>query len=256
MRSLVAFLKKEALAQLRSAKLYILVGVFMLLCIMNPAVAKLTPWMLEAMSESMAQAGMNITVTEVTVLDSWVQFFKNIPMGLIVFVILQSNIFTAEYRRGTLILALTKGLDRYKVLISKALTLVVLWTLGIFLCFGITYLGNSLFWDNAPAQHLLLSVTCWWVFGLWVMSLVVLFSAIFSSNVGVLGCVAGTVAVAYLPGLFSKTAEYSPILLMSGSALNYGLAQPKDFAWALGITLGLTALAFAASIPLFNKKQL
>jgi ABC-2 type transport system permease protein len=256
MRSLLAFFKKESLAQLRSVKFYILGGLFILFGLMNPLIAKSTPWLLEVMSDSLAQAGMNITVTEVTVLDSWVQFFKNIPMALIIFVILESNIFTGEYRCGTLILTLTKGLDRYKVVIAKAVMLILLWTVGFFLCFGITYGCNALFWDNAKAQNLLLSATCWWVFGLWVVMLLVLFSAIFSSNIGVLGCVAATVAVAYVPSLLPKTARYSPVLLMNGSALNYGVAVPKDFGWALGITVGLTVLCFAASIPLFNKKQL
>lgn len=256
MRSLLAFMKKESLGQLRSAKLYILAGLFVLFGLMNPAIAKLTPWLLEEMADSLAQSGMNVTVTEVTVLDSWVQFFKNIPMGLIVFVILESSIFTGEYRSGTLVLSLTKGLDRYKVLIAKSVTLVVLWTVGFWLCSGISYSCNQFFWSNKDAQHLLLSVTCWWVFGLWVLMLVVLFSAIFSSNIGVLGSVAGTVAVSYLPSLLPKTAKYSPIFLMNGSTLNYGLAQPKDFSWALGITVTLTVLCFLASIPLFNKKQL
>ena len=256
MRSLLAFLKKESLAQRRSAKFYILGGLFVLFGLMNPAIAKLTPLLLEEMADSLAQSGMNITVTEVSVLDSWVQFFKNIPMALIVFVILQSNIFTVEYRSGTLVLSLTKGLDRYKVLLAKAFTLVVLWTVGFWLCFGISYGCNEFFWSNQDAQHLLFSVTCWWVFGLWVLMLVVLFSAIFSSSIGVLGCIAGTVLVSYLPSLLPKLAKYAPTYLLDGNSLVYGLAEPKDYGWALGITAALTVVCFCISIPIFNKKQL
>ena len=39
--------------------------------------------------------------------------------GLIAFVLLQSSIFTREYTSGTLTLSLTKGLARYKVVLSK-----------------------------------------------------------------------------------------------------------------------------------------
>ena len=256
MRSFLAFLKKEALGQLRSGKLYILAGLFVLFGLMNPAVAKLTPLLLEAMADSLAQTGMSVTVTEVSVLDSWVQFFKNIPMALIVFVILESSIFTGEYRSGTLVLSLTKGLDRYKVLIAKSVTLAALWTVGFWLCFGISYGCNEFFWSNQDARHLLFSVACWWVFGLWVSVLVVLFSSVFSSNIGVLGSVAGTVAVSYLPSLLPKLAKYTPTFLLGGSALNAGLAQPQDYSRTLGITVVLTVLCFCISIPLFNKKQL
>lgn len=256
MRSLLAFFRKECLAQLRSAKLYILAGLFILFGVMNPAVAKLTPWLLEEMSDALAQSGMNIVVTEVSVLDSWVQFFKNIPMALIVFVILQSNIFTTEYRSGTLVLSLTKGLDRYQVVVAKSVILAILWTVGFWLCAGITYGVNEFFWSNADAQYLLFSITCWWVFGLWVLMLMVLFSTIFSSNIGVLACTGGVVMVPYLLSLLPKLSKYLPTYLLGGNALNYGLSKPEDFGWSLGITAGLIIFCFCASIPLFNKKQL
>ena len=94
MKSLFAFMKKEFTAQLRSGKIIILAGVFLLLGIMNPGVAKLTPWLLEMMADSMAESGMNITITTPSALDSWTQFYKNIPIGIIVFVVLEGGIFT------------------------------------------------------------------------------------------------------------------------------------------------------------------
>ena len=111
MRSLLAFTKKEITEQARTGKLLFLGILFVLFGIMNPAVAKLTPWLMEQMADSLADMGMNITEVTVTAMDSWVQFFKNIPMALIAFVLLESSIFTKEYRSGTLILSLTKGLS-------------------------------------------------------------------------------------------------------------------------------------------------
>ena len=133
MKSLLAFIKKETMEQLRSGRLIILGILFVLLGIMNPAVAKLTPWMLEIFADSLAESGMTVTNVTVSAMDSWVQFFKNIPIGLIAFVLLQSSIFTKEYGSGTLVLSLTKGLARFKVVISKTAVLAVLWTLGYWL---------------------------------------------------------------------------------------------------------------------------
>lgn len=153
-------------------------------------------------------------------------------------------------------LSLTKGLERYKVLTAKTLALLLFWTVGYWFCFLVTYGVNMIFWDNSGAAHLLLSALCWWLFGLWVLTLMVLFSTVFSSNIGVLGCVAGTVLLSYLPSFLPKVDQYLPTFLLNGSALNYGLTQPKDYGWALAVTGILSLVCLFASIPLFNKKQL
>ena len=51
MRSFIAFFKKELLESARSGKFMILGILFFAFGVMNPAVAKLTPWMLELMAE-------------------------------------------------------------------------------------------------------------------------------------------------------------------------------------------------------------
>ena len=256
MKSFLAFMKKEITEQVRSGKLTILAMLFILFGIMNPAVAKLTPWLLEVMADSMAESGMTVTVVSITAMDSWVQFFKNIPMALIVFVLLQSSIFTKEYSSGTLILSLTKGLERFKVVIAKALLLFILWSVGYWLCFGITYGYNAYFWDNVIAQSLTFSVVCWWLFGVWVIALTVLFSTMASANTGVLLGVGGTVLVSYLVGLLPKISKYLPTTLADGTSLIYGAAQTDDYIPAIAITAAVTLLCFAVSIPLFNKKAL
>ena len=256
MKSLFTFIKKECMEQLRSGRLWITLVLFVLLGIMNPAVAKLTPWLLEVMADSLAESGMIVTDVKVSAMDSWVQFFKNMPIGLIAFVLLQGAIFTKEYSSGTLLLSLTKGLERHKVIISKAGVLCVIWSLGYWLCFGITYLYNSYFWDNSVAQNLLLSVVCWWLFGVFVISLMTLFSTISTSNTGVLLGTGAIVLVSYIVGLLPKTNKYLPTLLTDGNSLIYGVAQSKEYIVAMIVTAIATAICFAISIPIFNKKHL
>lgn len=256
MKSLLAFTKKETTEQIRSSRMMILGILFLVFGIMNPAIAKLTPWILSTFAESMAGSGMVITTVTVTALDSWVQYFKNLPIALIVFVLLQSSIFTKEYQSGTLVLSLTKGLKRYKVVISKAFTLIVLWTVGYWLCFGTTYAYNSYFWDNSVAQNLIFSGVCWYVFGLWVIGLMILFSTISSSNTGVLLGTGGVIMVCYLVGLIPQVGEYLPTRLMDGNSLIYGAAQPGDYVMSLLVTVTTGPACFIASIPIFNKKNL
>ena len=253
---MIPFLKKEILEQLRSGKLMILSILFVLFGIMNPATAKLTPWLLEMMADSMAQGGMTITAADPTALDSWMQFYKNIPMALIAFILMESNIFTREYQSGTMLLSLTKGLSRYKVVIAKSLVLILLWTLGYWLCFGITYGYNAYFWDNSIAKNLITSVVYWWVFGLWVIGLVILFSTLSNENTGVMVGTGGIVLVSSLLSFFPKLSKYLPTSLTDGNSLIYGLVDADKYttAFVIAAVTGLTCIAL--SIPIFNKKQL
>lgn len=256
MRSLLAFIKKEVTEQLRSGKLMLLGILFVLFGIMNPAIAKLTPWLLETMADSLAESGMIVTDVTVSAMDSWVQFFKNIPMGLIAFVLIESNIFTKEYDSGTLVLSLTKGLERFKVVVSKTIVLTVLWTIAYWMCFGITYGYNAYFWDNSIAQNLMFSVVCWWLFGLWVIGLLILFSTVTGTNTGVLCGTGGVVFALYLVGLLPKCSKYLPTFLTDGNSLIYDMAEIEKYMPSLMIAVITSVVCFVISIPIFNKKQL
>lgn len=256
MKSLIAFMKKEFTEQLRSGRLMILGLLFVLFGIMNPAIAKLTPWLLETLSDSLAESGMMVTDVKVSAMDSWVQFYKNLPLGLIAFILLESSIFTKEYTSGTLVLSLTKGLKRYKVVVSKTVVPTVLWTIGYWMCFGITYGYNAYFWDNSVAQNLIFSVVCWWLFGVMVIALMVLFSTVSSANTGVLLGTGGMVLAFYLVGLLPKCGKYLPTYLMDGNSLIYGLAEVKTYMPSLMIAIAVSVICLAISIPIFNRKQL
>lgn len=256
MKTLFAFMKKEIMEQIRSGRLMILGILFILLGIMNPFFAKLMPWLFEILADSNPESSMTITVSSVSAMDSWAQFFKNIPIGLLAFVLLQSNIFTKEYQSGTLVLSLTKGLERFKVVISKTVVLIVFWTIGYWLSFLITYGYNAYFWDNSVACNLIFSVVCCWVFGVLVISLMILFSTIANSNTTVLIGTGIIVFVSYLLGLLPKIDKYLPTLLTNGSSLIYGVVEAKTYVISLIMAIAISLTCFVVSIPLFNKKEL
>ena len=256
MKSMLAFAKKEWTGQARSGQLMILSIIFILLGIMNPAIAKLTPWLLEMMADALAESGVIVTAVAVDAMDSWMQFFKNVPLGLLAFLLIESSVFTSEYQSGTLVLAVTKGLDRYKILVSKSALLVALWTAGYWLSFYITYGYNAYYWDNGVAQNLVFSVVCWWLFGFLTVALTVLFSTIARSNTGVLIGVGAAVLALYVISLFPETMTFSPLFLTDGNALIYGTVSASIYTTALVSTIVLSALCFGISVPIFNRKQI
>lgn len=256
MRAWFAFLKKEWMESFRSGKLAILLILFVLFGIMNPAIAKLTPWLMELMADQLAGSGLTVGTAEVNALTSWAQFFKNIPMALIVFVLIYSNSFTKEYQTGTLIPMLTKGLPRGKVVHAKASCMLSVWTLCYWLCFAVTYGYNAFFWDNGIAQDLGLAALLWWLFGIWTVCLTVLFSTVCRNHTGVLLGTGGTVLAAYLIALLPKLREFSPMYLTTGSALLTEATAPDAYARSIAVTAILCIVCALVSTPVINRKQL
>lgn len=243
MKTLFAFVKKELLETVRTGRLCILLAVFLLLGAMNPAIAKLTPWMMELMSDALAASGMDITISTVSAADSWMQFFKNLPIGLIVFLVFASSAFPREYQSGTLITALTRGLARWKILAAKAVVQMLLWTACYWLCYGVTAGANAGLW---PEQSIPLTLILhWYLAGLWLIAALVLWSVILRSTIGVLLGTGGTYLACYLLGLFPALAAYLPTTLMSGGD------------WRTVLLASITGLlALTAAVPIFRKKQL
>lgn len=256
MKSLLALTKKEYLEAARTGKIILLVLLFVLFGIMNPAIAKLTPWMMEMMSDTMAESGLTVTDIQVDAMTSWTQFFKNIPIALVVFVLIFSDIFTKEYKSETLLLMLTKGLSRYKAVLAKTALLLSLWTVGYVTCFAITYGYNAYFWDNSIANNLFFSAAIWWLFGIWVICFIVLFSSLLKNNTSVSLCIGGAVLLAYLLGIIPKIKAYSPTILMDTNSLLVGAEETDAYMKAIIIAVFLCIVCISVSIPAINRKQL
>ena len=177
-------------------------------------------------------------------------------VALIVFVFLYSGIFTKEYETNTLILILTKGLSRYKVVFAKFFVMFTMWTIGYLLCFAVTYGYNAFFWDNSIAVGLLPAMVHWWLFGVWIIGLIVLFSVLVKSYTGVLLGTGGSVLGVYLISFFPKAWKYTPTTLMESASLLIGTKSIEDYGIAVLITILLVVICLIVSITVMNRKQL
>lgn len=255
MKQFMAFIKKEYLEQLRTGKLLLIAIIFCLFGIMNPAMAKLTPWMMEVMSEQLAESGMTVIAVEVNALTSWTQFFKNMPVALVVFLILFSGILTTEYQKGTLINVITKGMKRWKIFLSKMCVMTVAWTLGCLLAYGITFGYNAFFWDNGVAHNINFAVGSFWLFGLWLIFVLGLASVFCDSPAFVLLIVAVAFGAAYLIGMFPALKEYSPSYLLESASLLAGVEDAGNYLSAVLVTIVFILAEIILSVIAFNKKN-
>lgn len=257
MRQLIAFIKKELLEQLRTGKVIILISIFCLFGIMNPAIAKLTPWLMEElMSDELAATGMVVSSVEVNALTSWTQFFKNMPLVLIIFIVMFSGILTTEYQKGTLIFVITKDLKRWKILVSKTALMITFWTLGCLISYGITYGYNVYFWDNSIVHNIGFSVFGFYLLGLWLITVMVL-ASVFAKSASLVTLFTGAAYLAgYLLSMIPKIKKFMPPYLMETTDLFTGTGSTEDYSAAVAVTLILTIVNIFISIVFFRKKNI
>lgn len=255
MRQLVAFTKKEFVEAWRTSKFMILIIVFGLLGIMNPAIAKLTPWLMETFSDSLKEQGMVISEVAVDAMSSWGQYSKNVPMGLIVFLLIFSGILANEFQKGTLINVITKGLKRRNVIVAKTLVMLVLWTLNYWMCFGITYVYNEYFWDNSVASHIVFSAFCSYMLGVWLIMVLIFVSTLVTTSAMVCVGTGAVFFIFYVINIVPDLKKFLPTKLIESSGLLTGSGEPKDYLCSLMIVVIMSIVLFVASIITFNKKK-
>lgn len=253
MKSYLAFTKKEFIENLRTYRLFIMLIVFLLFGFMNPVVAKLMPDILKSASP----AGMKINIPTPTALDSWGQFFKNAgQLGLLVLVIVFCGIMANEFSRGTLVNILTKGLNRSTVILSKFTMAIFIWTASYLLCFAVTYYYTAYFWKMSGLHHMFLSFFSLWMFGVLLISLVILGGVMFKTIFGSLLLTGGIDVVMALINIAPKLQKYNPITLSTDNmSLLTGQKELADFTPAMLICGALIIVFIAVSVMTFNKKQ-
>ena len=96
----------------------------------------------------------------------------------------------------------------------------------------------------------------WWLFGVWIIGLIVLFSVLVKSYTGVLLGTGGSVLGVYLISFFPKAWKYTPTTLMESTSLLIGTKSIEDYGIAVLITILLVVICLIVSITVMNRKQL
>ncbi len=254
MRSMAAFIKKEFMEQIRTYKCFIMLAVFFLFGMMSPLMAKLLPKLLSGMEMN----GMVITLPEPTIFDAYGQFFKNInQMGMIILLLIFGGILSNELTKGTLINILAKGLSRQTVILSKFAAAVVLWTISFVLAALTNYVYSLYFFRDTKVEHLFLSLLCVWMFGILIISLILLASSVTSGSFGGLILSAMVLIILISTAGFQIVAEYHPIVLVTGNmGLIQGSVDPKEFIKPMWCTIIFTVGFLISAIKIFGKKKL
>lgn len=253
MKAYLAFTKKELFELTKTYKLLLIITVFLIFGFMNPIVAKFTPDLMKTLMEE----GIKINLPEPTIFDSWAQFFKNTTqIGFIVLVIIFSGLISNELSKGTLINMLTKGLSRKTVVLSKFTSSTLVWALAYFLSALVTFLYSMLFWKDTQVENLLFSLTIIWVFGVFLISAIILSGILFKTSYGSMLFCGAIVGGLLILNIIPKAQDYNPIELININIdILKGNVEISSVLKSLWITLGASILFVILSISVFCKKE-
>ena len=257
MRTFYIFLKKECFEYIKKYKFFILFILYILFGVMNPLIAKYTPDLLKFLQETVPESGIvidaNISVSD---LDSWQQFYKNIIILLIILFIVFSNNFSSEYRNDKLSSLVVKGASRTGIYFAKLAFVLINWTIGYYISFFITYIMNDVFWTNSNIENLFFVAFCFYFFGVWFLSLELLFAVSFKSQTMVIISQLVIFTLIYLLALIYVVRPYTPIFLTGGYELLNTEIEKLDLIKSFSITSALIVSFILSSVFIFRKKRL
>lgn len=254
MNSSFALFKKELMEFSRNYKLLILTTVFLFFAILSPLTAKFMP---EILTSVLPQEVAN-SFPEPTAFDSWEQFFKNISqLGLFLLVIIFGSILTADRQNGTLVILLTKGLKRSTVIFVKSTFAMIIWSILYWLASAITFGYTAFYWPNNEVQQLFLALFLVWVFGLFIISLIILCNVLFRSFFSTLLSIGGVIVILFILSIFPKLENISLLRLLSdNNFILKNMYQWHDYTVLLIVSAVLILAFHAIAIMIFNRKTI
>ncbi len=253
MSGYVAFVKKEFMENTRNYKLFIMLALFFIFGMLGPLTAKFTPQLVASLASD-----MQITIPEPTALDSWAQFYKNVPsLAFSLMIIIFSGYLSNEYTKGTLIIMLTKGLSRPAVILSKFSVAAAIMTISYWMSFGITYGYTSYFWQGAALPHIFFSAFALWIIGFLYLSILIFGCVLFRQAFPSIIFLLGVTIIMTLLSIPKQLAGYNPLILtLKNVGLISGTVSISEFTIPIVIALILTVGFLFSAVVLFNKKQL
>lgn len=176
--------------------------------------------------------------------------------GLIVTVVVFSGVISSELAKGTLVNLLAKGLSRTAVILSKYTCMALIWTASIILCFGLTY-GYTVYLFPGDSQYSLpISVFCIWLFGAFLLAVLLLSAVMTKTGYGSLLGTGAAVAACLIMDIIPAAHRYNPVALVSDSmGLITGAAEMSSLYGAMLVSFLLALLSVFFSIIIFRKTQ-
>jgi len=244
-----AYIKKEFIEAKRENKLMILFMGFFFFALSTPPMLKLTPKLLEK------QYGAQMSsLFKTSALDSVTNYLgSTLPqICILVLCLTLGGILCNEISKGNIIVPITKGANKISIVMAKfsfyAGVIFIISTVSVIT--NIYYSFIVFQEDFPPIKSVMICSVNVYIYLLFILSLIFLFSSLFKKSMG-----AALLSMGINIGLvFLNTFNYSfnPLKLISDGTKLSGEFSTVPFI----ITVILTILAILAAIYIFMKKEM
>lgn len=253
MRIFLVQLRKELRELWRTRKLMVVVVVLLAFGLMSPIFAKITPDLLESLSEDQL-SGMQIILPEPSTKDATDQFVKNTTQfGLLLIVLVGFSAIVGERERGQLALVFPHPLPRRVFVLAKFAALAILFGVALLIGAIADYGYTALLFEAPELGGFLSMVALLYVWLLCLIALTLLASALGRSMTAAGAIAFGLMLLLSLAGMFTNLAP--------GELTGWGLALATEVdapaRWgALTVTLALIAGGIAGSALILERQEI
>ncbi len=249
----LSFLRKEFKEAYRTKRFLILIALFAFFAILSPLTARYMNEIIASLGQ-----GVQITLPDPTMNDSWIQFFKNMTsICLIVYLIIATGVVSSEKSRGSIMLVLTKRVSRLNFLLSKLIANITLFTLVYVISIVINAFYTNYLFGTFVYDGFWISLVLLWLMGVFYTSLAICFSVLtksptISALLGFLGF-----AVLSILNVIPHVQKFNPSggiyfinQMLGGSISNI------DQMFNIIFTLGFSLIVFGLSYMIFRKQEI
>lgn len=245
---------KEISEFLRTYKLYVVPGIFLLFGFASPILTKLLP---EIMGSMMEEMGM--TLPEMTWVDSYDQLFNNLTqIGVIAIILTTMGTIVDEKNKGISQLILTKPVTRLSYILAKFFANLLLIGVSTFLAFFAAWFYTEILFEGNQFMPGFTATTLYFVYVAVILALTIFSSAVAKSTVAAGGiAVLGFIAVSIAPMLGKLLNKYSPAALLDYGHQGFIAAvNPTDIWWTVLVAIGVIISLLAGAAFIFKKQEI
>lgn len=243
-----AYLYKEFTEARRENKLIILFMGFFFFALLTPPMLKLTPKLLEN------QYGTDMSdIFKTSAIDSVASYLSsNLPqICILVLCLTLGGVLSNEISKGSIILPITKGANKVYIVLAKfCFYSVLLFIISMLSTITNIYYSFIVFKEEYPSiQEVLICATSVYIYLLFILSLIFLFSSLFKKSMGTALLSMGVNIGLVLLNTFNYS--FNPFTLISEGAKLSNRFSYKP----LIITIVLIILLIFSTTFIFTKKE-
>jgi ABC-2 type transport system permease protein len=259
MGGLSILLRKELLESWRTFRLPVVAGLFVLVGLSSPLLARFTPEIIEAAAGDAFGA---IPIPTPTTADAVDQVQKNLgQFGALAAIILAMGAVATEVERGTAAFILARPVGRGTFLAAKAIAIGLVLAISVALGVALGWLYTAiLFEPPAVAGWVALAILSWLALCAWA-ALTFLASTVTGSAAAAAGLGFVALLVLSIVGAVPGIARFTPAgLAAPAGALATGRASIGDLGADLWVpivaTIVLIAVVLGGSVVAFRRREL